>query len=168
MRFALHTLTGRREDRLLFDHQSRMAKQFGYEDATTSSPSSSSCSDTTARCMDVSRLNEMLLQLFREAILTRARAPTVPLNPRFQIRNDYLEVTSDETSSAQSVGDAGAVPPAAGHTRDLRGVRATTIRLLGRHLWLIDEEFRAEPARITACSWRCCARRPASRTSCGA
>src|SRR4026208_655945 len=27
----------------------------------------------------------------------------------------------------------------------LRGVRATTIRALGRHLWLIDEEFRQNP-----------------------
>ena len=34
VRFALHVLTGRREDRLLFDHQIRLAKMFGYEDAT--------------------------------------------------------------------------------------------------------------------------------------
>ena len=27
----------------------------------------------------------------------------------------------------------------------MRGVRATTIRSLGRHLWLIDEEFRQNP-----------------------
>src|SRR4026209_2711656 len=33
-RFALHVLTGRREDRLLFDHQIRLARMFGYEDAT--------------------------------------------------------------------------------------------------------------------------------------
>ena len=46
--------------------------------------------------MDVSLLNEMLLQLFREAILAERRAAAVPLNARFQIRNDYLEVTSDD------------------------------------------------------------------------
>src|SRR5271170_3391157 len=33
-RFGLHTLNGRREDRLLFDHQLRLAKSFGYEDAS--------------------------------------------------------------------------------------------------------------------------------------
>src|SRR6202011_6401652 len=32
VRFGLHVLTGRREDRLLFDHQIRLAKMFGYED----------------------------------------------------------------------------------------------------------------------------------------
>src|SRR5690606_37602249 len=32
VRCGLHLLTGRREDRLLFDHQIRLAKEFGYED----------------------------------------------------------------------------------------------------------------------------------------
>jgi UTP:GlnB (protein PII) uridylyltransferase len=34
IRFALHLASGRREDRLLFDHQIRLARMFGYEDAT--------------------------------------------------------------------------------------------------------------------------------------
>ena len=46
--------------------------------------------------MDVSLLNEMLLQLFREAILATSATAIVPLNPRFQVRNDYLEVTADD------------------------------------------------------------------------
>src|SRR5690606_38861195 len=32
IRFALHSLTGRREDRLLFDYQTTLAKQFGHRD----------------------------------------------------------------------------------------------------------------------------------------
>ena len=34
VRFGLHVLTGRHEDRLLFDYQIRLAQTFGYEDAT--------------------------------------------------------------------------------------------------------------------------------------
>ncbi len=34
VRFGLHVVTGRREDRLLFDHQIKLAQMFGYEDAT--------------------------------------------------------------------------------------------------------------------------------------
>ena len=45
--------------------------------------------------MDVSLLNELLLQLFREAILTETSPPR-PLNPRFQVRNDYLEAINDD------------------------------------------------------------------------
>ncbi len=94
--------------------------------------------------MDVSLLNEMLLQLFREAILAVPASVIVPLNPRFQVRNDYLEVTVRRRVRAPSVGDPRAVPADAGHP-GLRGVRASTIRALGRHLWLIDEEFRQNP-----------------------
>jgi [protein-PII] uridylyltransferase len=32
IRFALHSMTGRREDRLLFDYQRTLAEQFGYRD----------------------------------------------------------------------------------------------------------------------------------------
>jgi [protein-PII] uridylyltransferase len=98
VRFALHTLTGRREDRLLFDHQIRIAKMFGYEDATYTLAVEQFMQRYYRTVMDVSLLNEMLLQLFREAILNGAGEGTiVPLNPRFQLRNDYLEVTAEDT-----------------------------------------------------------------------
>jgi len=144
VRFALHTLTGRREDRLLFDHQIRIAKMFGYEDATYTLAVEQFMQRYYRTVMDVSLLNEMLLQLFREAILNDGGSTIVPLNPRFQVRNDYLEVTHDDTFVRN---------PSAllelfrlmQENPEVRGVRATTIRLLGRHLWLIDEEFRQNP-----------------------
>jgi [protein-PII] uridylyltransferase len=94
--------------------------------------------------MDVSLLNEMLLQLFREAILTSPNTPPVPVNPRFQIRNDYLEITHDDVfdrypSALLELFVVIEQNPA------IRGVRASTIRQLTRHLWLIDEEFRQHP-----------------------
>jgi [protein-PII] uridylyltransferase len=143
-RFALHVLTGRREDRLLFDHQIRLARMFGYEDATYTLAVEQFMQRYYRTVMDVSLLNEMLLQLFREAILTDAGTPPVPINARFQISNDYLEVVADDVFARQ---------PSAilelfrimQDTPGLRGVRATTVRVLGRQLWLIDEEFRQNP-----------------------
>ena len=144
VRFALHTITGRREDRLLFDHQIRIAKQFGYEDATYTLAVEQFMQRYYRTVMDVSLLNEMLLQLFREAILNEGENTIVPLNPRFQIRNDYLEVTSDDTfvRNPSAILELFRLMQ---ENPDIRGVRATTIRLLGRHLWLIDEEFRQNP-----------------------
>ncbi|HEY4772674.1 MAG TPA: nucleotidyltransferase domain-containing protein, partial [Steroidobacteraceae bacterium] len=95
VRFGLHVLTGRREDRLLFDYQIKLAKLFGYEDASFTLAVEQLMQKYYRTVMDVSLLNEMLLQLFREAILTQSRAP-IPINARFQIRNDYLEVTHPE------------------------------------------------------------------------
>jgi [protein-PII] uridylyltransferase len=45
--------------------------------------------------MEVSLLNELLLQLFREAILTESEPPR-PLNARFQVRSGSLEAASDD------------------------------------------------------------------------
>ncbi len=143
VRFALHSLTGRREDRLLFDHQARIARMFGYEDAAYTLAVEQFMQRYYRTVMDVSLLNEMLLQLFREAILADP-APVVPLDSRFQMRGDYLEVTSDDVFARQPSAILELFRLMQDHPR-LRGVRAATIRSLGRHLWLIDEEFRQHP-----------------------
>ncbi len=144
VRFALHVITGRREDRLLFDHQSRIAKMFGYEDASYTLAVEQFMQRYYRTVMDVSLLNEMLLQLFREAILAVPASVIVPLNQRFQIRNDYLEVTSDDVFARHPSAILELFRLMQDHPA-LRGVRASTIRALGRHLWLIDEEFRQNP-----------------------
>jgi len=143
-RFALHVLTGRREDRLLFDHQIRLARMFGYEDATYTLAVEQFMQRYYRTVMDVSLLNEMLLQLFREAILTDASTPPVPLNPRFQVRNDYLEIASEDVFARQPSAILELFRLMQDHP-EIRGVRATTVRVLGRQLWLIDEEFRQNP-----------------------
>jgi [protein-PII] uridylyltransferase len=143
VRFGLHVLTGRREDRLLFDYQIKLAKLFGYEDASFTLAVEQLMQKYYRTVMDVSLLNEMLLQLFREAILTQS-APPSPINARFQIRNDYLEVTHPEVFARH---------PSAllelfvllQQNPQLRGIRAETIRLIGTHVPLIDEEFRQNP-----------------------
>jgi [protein-PII] uridylyltransferase len=144
VRFALHMTTGRREDRLLFDHQIRIARMFGYEDATYTLAVEQFMQRYYRTVMDVSLLNEMLLQLFREAILGEGERQTVPLNPRFQVCNDYLEVTSEDIFVRNPSALLELFRLMQDHP-EIRGVRANTVRLLGRHLWLIDEEFRQNP-----------------------
>jgi [protein-PII] uridylyltransferase len=143
VRFGLHVLTGRREDRLLFDYQIKLAKLFGYEDASFTLAVEQLMQKYYRTVMDVSLLNEMLLQLFREAILTQS-APPAPINSRFQIRNDYLEVTHPEVFARYPSALLELFVLLQQHP-ELRGVRAETIRLIGTHVWLIDEEFRQNP-----------------------
>jgi [protein-PII] uridylyltransferase len=143
VRFGLHVLTGRREDRLLFDYQIKLAKLFGYEDASFTLAVEQLMQKYYRTVMDISLLNEMLLQLFREAILTQSAAP-LPINARFQIRNDYLEVTHPEVFARHPSALLELFVLLQQHP-ELRGVRAETIRLIGTHVWLIDEEFRQNP-----------------------
>ncbi|HEX4388770.1 MAG TPA: [protein-PII] uridylyltransferase [Steroidobacteraceae bacterium] len=143
VRFGLHALTGRREDRLLFDHQLRLAQRFGYEDASYTLAVEQFMQRYYRTVMDVSLLNELLLQLFREAILSESEPPR-PLNARFQVRNGSLEAVSEEVFART---------PAAllelfallQQNPEIRGVRAATMRAVAKNLWLIDEEFRQNP-----------------------
>ena len=143
VRFGLHVLTGRREDRLLFDYQIKLAKLFGYEDASFTLAVEQLMQKYYRTVMDISLLNEMLLQLFREAILTQSGPPR-PINARFQIRNDYLEVAHPEVFARSPSALLELFVLLQQHP-ELHGVRAETIRLIGTHLWLIDEEFRQNP-----------------------
>ena len=143
VRFGLHTLNGRREDRLLFDHQLRLAQTFGYEDATYTLAVEQFMQRYYRTVMDVSLLNELLLQLFREAILSESEPPR-PLNARFQVRNGSLEAVSEEVF-ARTPSALLEMFVILQQNPEIRGVRASTMRAVARNLWLIDEEFRQNP-----------------------
>lgn len=144
VRFALHLLTGRREDRILFDYQIKLAKMFGYEDATFTLAVEQFMQRYYRNAMEISLLNEMLLQLFSEAILSDNNSQAIPVNPRFQIRNGYLETTNDDVFERAPSALLEIFVVLQQHP-ELRGVSATTIRQMTRHLWLIDDEFREHP-----------------------
>ena len=144
IRFALHVLTGRREDRILFDHQIKLAEMLGYEDATYTLAVEQMMQRYYRTVMDLSRINEMLVQLFEEAILMDPGAAPEPLNGRFQVKNGFLQTVHEQVFANE---------PSAllelflllQQNPDIRGVSAYTIGLIKRSLHLIDEEFRQNP-----------------------
>ena len=144
IRFALHLATGRREDRLLFDHQIRLAQLFGYEDASYTLAVEQFMQRYYRTAMFVSWLNELLLQQFREEILAERDAPILPLSRHFQERDECLEVTGDDVFPRFPSALLELFLVLQQNPR-LRGVRARTIRLVAQNLWLIDEEFRQNP-----------------------
>jgi [protein-PII] uridylyltransferase len=143
VRFGLHVMTGRHEDRLLFDHQIKLAQAFGYEDASYTLAVEQLMQRYYRTVLDVSFLNELLLQAFRDVILPGDTRPQV-LNSRFQIRNEYLETTSPDMFSRypSSLLELFVLLQ---QNPQVRGVSANTMRAIARHLWLIDEEFRQNP-----------------------
>ena len=141
VRYALHLMNNRREDRLLFDYQAALARQFGYKDDHRLAVEQF-MNDYYMTIMELSRLNEMLLQLFQEAILY-ADAPeeVQPINRRFRIRNDFIEVTSDRVFQRYPFALL-EIFLILQQRPDVKGVRASTIRLIRDHRYLIDDAFR--------------------------
>jgi len=144
IRFALHVLTGRREDRLLFDHQKKLAEMLGYEDAVYTLAVEQLMQRYYRTVMELSRLNEMLLQLFEEAILMDPDAPAESLNERFQVKNGFLQ-TIDENVFRNDPSGLLELFLLLQQNPEINGVSAYTVGLIKRKLYLIDDEFRQNP-----------------------
>ena len=69
IRFALHRLAGRHEDRVSFDFQRTLAAQFGFCDGENNLAVEQFMQQYYRTVMELNRLNEMLLQHFREVCL---------------------------------------------------------------------------------------------------
>lgn len=143
VRFALHTLTGRREDRLLFGHQPAVAALFGFSDDTPRELAVESFMKRYYRTVrELSLLNELLLQLFQEAILYDEKKGAIePLNKRFQVRMGYIEARHDQVFARYPFALLEIFLLMQQHPT-VTGIRAKTIRLIRNHLHLIDDEFR--------------------------
>ena len=143
VRYALHVISGKREDRLLFDHQKNVAARFGY--VTEDNSGVEKFMKTYYRTVkEVSRLNEMLLQHFQEEIVyTRRREKLRPLNNRFRIRNDFIEVKNRQVFKKYPLALL-EIFLLLQQNQNIRGVRASTVRLIRESLHLVDAAFRKD------------------------
>ena len=148
IRYALHLLTGRSEDRLIFDYQRDLARQFGF---STDNPLYNEDVEQFMQfyfktILELQRLNEMLLQLFNERfVLGESNKETKPLNDHFVVINDYIEAKDENIFERQPLALLGIFLVLQKNTA-LKGIRATTIRLIRKSLHLIDDAFRANKA----------------------
>ena len=143
VRYALHLICGRREDRLLFDHQKSVANKFGYHSADNTGVEQF-MKTYYQTVKETSRLNEMLLQHFQEEIVYARRRETLrPLNERFRVRNDFIEVTNRQVFKKYPLALL-ELFLLLQQQRNIKGVRASTIRLIRESLHLIDTGFRQD------------------------
>ena len=145
IRFALHTLTGRCEDRLLFEHQKELARQFGVQDQNLNRAVEQFMQLYYRTVMGLERLNELLMQLFKEAVLyADEEIETHAINDQFQSVNDYIEVQNPNVFRNHPLA-LFKIFLLLQTQANLKGIRASTIRLIRQHLYLIDESFRENP-----------------------
>src|SRR5690625_3943570 len=94
-RFALHIVADRHEDRILFDSQMQIAEMLSYTGSGNIAVEAF-MQDYYRAVQSLSCLNDMLLQLFQEAILYPDVEHTEVINRRFQARNGFLEARNDQ------------------------------------------------------------------------
>ncbi len=144
VRYGVHTLAGRAEERLLFEYQRELARMFGYQDSEKGLAVEQFMHKYYKTVIALSELNDVLLQYLAEVINHKKRPRIVPINNRFQLRDQFIEVTRDsvfdETPSALLE-----IFLLMGQDLSIKGVRASTIRLMRERRWLIDDNFRTNP-----------------------
>ncbi len=150
IRARLHLLTGRREDRLVFDLQTTVAKSFGYvaPDANTDSRSFVRPSEELMRhyywaAKAVTQLNQILLLNIEERLSPSSHTP-YPLNDKFLYKAGMVEVVSDDLYERD--------PHAILETFlvfesqvGLKGLSARTLRALYNARHLMTGKFRNDP-----------------------
>ena len=145
IRYALHLLAGRGEDRLLFEFQRQIAEHFYKPDASLHPNAGVErfMQRYYRTVMQNERLNEMLLQLFSEELLPQKDLPSEDLGQDFKMTHGFLEVSDDFLFERRPVALMELFVVLAKHER-LLGVRASTIRLIRDNLHLVDESFQED------------------------
>lgn len=152
IRHHLHRITGRNENRLLFDYQRTVAERMHYDALETDHHNAiieRFMRDYYRAAMRVSTFNEMLLAYFFETAI-EPKLPeftpqkVTPLNERFELVNQKISVRHHKVFSE--------TPSAIlelfffmASRDDVAGIRARTLRLLMLAANGIDENFRQNP-----------------------
>ena len=94
VRFGLHLIAGRSEERLLFDHQRKLAEMLGYQDSRGRLGIEKFMQRYYQTVLSIRELNDVLMQYLDEAVYRRGKTKKVAvLNDRFVIRDNYIDTT---------------------------------------------------------------------------
>ncbi len=144
VRIRLHYLTGREEDRLLFDYQERVADALGFRKATAKRASEIMMQRYYLMAKKITQLNTILLQNYAGEIFPEISATPIIINERFQVVRELLDIRHEkvfeETPSA--IFECFLIMQ---QRRELLHMSARTLRALRHGRNLIDQSFREDP-----------------------
>ena len=145
VRYALHMLANRYEDRLLFDYQIKVASFFGFSDDDSNLAVEKFMQEYYRVGNTLSELNDVLIQHFDQVWMQENKKEEfISINENFCVRNGYIDVTRDEIFEATPHSLIEIFLLMAENSYIL-GVSASTIRLMRLHRDKIDDDFRNNP-----------------------
>ena len=144
VRYHLHLLVGKPEERLLFDYQKQLAERLGYKDSDLCRAVEAFMHDYYRTATTIIDLNSILLQFIDEEIDDRKIRHTEVINEQLSVENGYLQIVNDDvfTTSPKTLLEIFLV---LGQRPDIKGIRAATSRKIREHRFLIDKSYREKP-----------------------
>ncbi|MCC5796884.1 MAG: [protein-PII] uridylyltransferase [Methylophaga sp.] len=144
VRFALHHLAGRKQEKLMIDYQRELSRQLGYTETENRRAVEHFMKDYYLCARAIGQMNALLLQLFEENIILANEARQIStINRRFQAHNGYLETINAGIFAYYPYALLEVFLILQQHP-ELKGIRAATIRQIHAHLHLIDARFRED------------------------
>ncbi|HWA36639.1 MAG TPA: [protein-PII] uridylyltransferase [Burkholderiales bacterium] len=144
LRIRLHYLAGRREDRIVFDFQNALAKQYGDVDTPERRGSEAMMQRYYRAAKTVTQLNAILMQNLEARLLPAPQGEPRWLNERFRVRGELLEVADERVFERAPTAILEGFLLMMQH-QELRGMTAPTLRALWRARSRVDAKFRRDP-----------------------
>ena len=143
IRIRMHILTGRREDRLVFDVQTPIAESFGFKTTDTRRASETLMQRYYWAAKAVTQLNTILLQNI-EAQLFPQPATVQTVTAHFNEINGLIDIATDDTFETAPSAMLEVFLLLEQHP-ELKGMTARTMRALWHARFRIDAGFRRDP-----------------------
>ena len=144
LRIRLHFLTGRAEDRILFDHQEALARAMGIEANAAKRASEVLMQRYYRIAQQVTQITPILLANYRAEVLGKPGSATFVINERFQSQRDLLDIRRPDVfeKTPSALFECFLIVQ---QRSELTGMTARTLRALWRHRNQINTAFRADP-----------------------
>jgi [protein-PII] uridylyltransferase len=149
LRIRLHYAAGRREDRLLFDVQDRIARDLGHHPTAHRRASELLMQRYFRNAKAVTQLNTILLQNIGTAIFSEQEGDVEILDERFQVVRELLDARDPELFEKQprTILESFQIMQ---RRPELKGMTAQTLRALWRARFRVDAAFRRDPRNRAA------------------
>ncbi|MFA7436779.1 [protein-PII] uridylyltransferase [Castellaniella sp.] len=145
LRIELHILCGRREDRVLFDLQPRLAPLYGFVDRPPRRASELLMQRYYWAAHVVSQMNRLIMLNLEERLFPMPPGEDLRLDEDFSVRRDRLAL-NDEEAFARQPGLLLKAFLLMQQNPRLQGMTAGTLRAMWHARQRIDRSFRDDPA----------------------
>lgn len=149
LRYGLQMIANRNENRLLFEHQRKLATILGFKDNQKKLGVEQMMQSYFRIVLGLAELTDVTLQYFDELYLSPERSHEIhKLNKRFQLNHGYIEAINSSVFERSPYALIEIFLLLAQNPQSY-GIKTTTIRQIREHKYLIDDSFRNDLANTS-------------------